>query len=290
MHLVQKKKAKWPRKPAVLRPKSERDCRFCQEDKRTRKLPEREAPIAWYLKKGKGGPKKKIATAGYFCPNENCEYYGISDEQTHALVGYGRHGVHEEIRDFKCQACGKKFTARRNTVLYRLKSHSGLVEKILWLMALGVDASALEEVFGVREVTIRTWLCRSGMQGQKLHERFVAELELIHVQLDELWANVKDGSQDLWLWVAHDAKTKLIPVLQVGGRSQEMAFSVVHELKRRLADGCMPVFSTDGLKHYYYALTAHFGKWEWAGGKSQCGYCCVNLYIARSSSTSAGEK
>ena len=46
-----------------------------------------------------------------------------------------------------------------------------------------------------------------------------------------------------------------------------MAFSVVHELKGRLAAGCVPVFSTDGLKHYYYALTAHFGKWETADGK-----------------------
>jgi IS1 family transposase len=71
----------------------------------------------------------------------------------------------------------------------------------------------------------------------------------------------------MWLWVAHDATTKLIPVLQVGGRSQEMAYAVVHELKGRLATGCVPVFSTDGLKHYFYALTAHFGKWEWAGGK-----------------------
>jgi IS1 family transposase len=60
------------------------------------------------------------------------------------------------------------------------------------------------------------------------------------VQLDELWANVKDGSQDMWLWVAHNASTKLIPVLQVGGRSQEMAFSVIHELKRRLLwDVCL---------------------------------------------------
>ncbi len=31
------------------------------------------------------------------------------------------------------------------------------------LLALGVDASALEEVFNVSEITIRTWLCRSGM-------------------------------------------------------------------------------------------------------------------------------
>lgn len=79
------------------------------------------------------------------------------------------------------------------------KSYSGLIEKILWLLALGVDASALKEVFGVREITIRTWLCRSGMHGKKLHERFMAELELIHVQLDELWANVKNRGQDIWL-------------------------------------------------------------------------------------------
>ncbi len=169
------------------------------------------------------------------------------------------------------RACGMKFMTRRNTVLYRLKSPSGLVEKILWLLALGVDASTLEEEFGVREVTIRTWLCRSGMQGKKLHDRFLSELDLIHVQLDELWANVKNGSQDMWLWLAHDATTKLVPVLQVGGRSQEMAFSVVHELKGRLAVGCVPVLSTDGLKHYFYVLTAHFGKVRIR--KSQSGNC-----------------
>jgi hypothetical protein len=61
-----------------------------------------------------------------------------------------------------------------------------LVEKILWLLALGVDASALEEVFDVREITIRARFCRSGMQSKKLHERFISELDLIHVQLDEL--------------------------------------------------------------------------------------------------------
>lgn len=59
-----------------------------------------------------------------------------------------------------------------------------------------------------------------------------------------------------------DAKTKIIPVMQVGARTQEMAYSVVHELKCRLAIGCVPVFSTDGLKHYFYALTAHFEKWD----------------------------
>ena len=97
--------------------------------------------------------------------------------------------------------------------------------------------------------------------GEKLHQRFFANLELGHIQLDELWANVKQAEQDLWVWVACEARHKLIPVLQVGPRTQQMAYSVVHELKSRLKPGCVPVFSSDGLKHYFYALTAHFGEW-----------------------------
>lgn len=48
------------------------------------------------------------------------------------------------------------------------------------------------------------------------------------MQLDELWANVKEKGQAMWLWIASDAKTKLIPVMQVGARNQEMAYSVTH--------------------------------------------------------------
>lgn len=71
----------------------------------------------------------------------------------------------------------------------------------------------------------------------------------------------------MWLWIASDAKTKIIPVMQVGTRNQDMGDAVVHEMKERLAAGCVPVFSTDGLKHYFYALTAYFGKWETADWK-----------------------
>lgn len=110
-------------------------------------------------------------------------------------------------------------------------------------------------------LAVPEWHAAVAMQlWQKLHERFMAELELVPVQLDELWANVKEGSQDMWLWIASDARTKLIPVMQVGGRSQVMAYGVMHELQGRLAAGCVPVFSPDGLRHYFYALRAHFGK------------------------------
>jgi hypothetical protein len=111
---------------------------------------------------------------------------GFTGNLCDALVGFGSHGKQKLIRDFKCQACLKKFTSRKNTILYRLKTQSWLVEAIMGLLALGVDASALEEMFSVNEITIRTWLCRSGMQGKKLHEQFMLELNLIPVHLDEL--------------------------------------------------------------------------------------------------------
>jgi IS1 family transposase len=71
----------------------------------------------------------------------------------------------------------------------------------------------------------------------------------------------------MWVWIASDATTKIVPVIQVGGHTQEMAYQVVHELKGRLSPGCVPVFSTDGLRHYFYSLTAHFGKWEPLDGR-----------------------
>lgn len=82
----------------------------------------------------------------------------------------------------------------------------------------------------------------------------------------------------MWVWIASDAKTKLIPVLQVGGRSQEAAYSVVHELERKLKCGCVPVFSTAGLRHHYYALTAQFGKWEMADGKKR-GWVLLDNFV-----------
>ena len=55
------------------------------------------SPVAWSLRKGE--PKKSGPTEGYFCPNESTEYYEVADEQTHSLVGYGKHVAQEKIRD-----------------------------------------------------------------------------------------------------------------------------------------------------------------------------------------------
>jgi hypothetical protein len=57
-----------------------------------------------------------------------------------------------------------------------------------------------------------------------------------------------------------------------------MAYSVVHELKSRLKAGCVPTFSSDGLKHYFYGLSAHFGEWVVGEGEKKLVWLIVSLF------------
>jgi hypothetical protein len=43
----------------------------------------------------------------------------------------------------------------------------------------------------------------------------------------------------------------------------------VHRLKQGLTTDCVPVFTSDGLRQYYYAVTTHFGQWIEQNGRRQ---------------------
>ncbi len=164
-------------------------------------------------------------------------------------------------RRFRCQACHRTFTARRHTPLYHLKTPSHQVAVVLSARAFGLDASAAERVFGYRQITITTWQSRAGEYAEILHERCFYNLQIPHLQLDELRTRLRSATQVLWLWLAIDPLTKIIPVLHLGPRTQKMAHLLIHSLRQILTPDCLPLFTSDGLNLYFYALTAHFGQW-----------------------------
>jgi len=220
------------------------------------------APVRpWREVRSRRGAPKRIDTQGYACSNQLCPYFGITDAHIHALVGDGKHGHAEQIQTFRCQACRTTFTARRHTPLYRLKTPSQQVAVVLSALAEGLDPSAAERVFGFRQTTIAPWLSRAGEHAHTLHERSFCHLRLPHLQLDELRTRLRCAKQVLWLWLAIDPLTKILPVLQLGPRTQNMAHGFIHSLRQGLAPGCLPLFTSDGLNLYFYALTAHFGQW-----------------------------
>jgi hypothetical protein len=220
------------------------------------------APVRpWREVKSLRGAPKRVNTDGFACPNQQCAYYRITDAHIHALVGDGKHGQAERIQTFRGPACHTTFTARRHTPLYRLKTPSLHIGMVLSALAEGLDPSAAERVFGYRQATITTWLTRAGQHAQILHERSFRTLWFPHVQLDELRTRLRSANQILWLWLAIDPLTKILPALELGPRTQTMAHRLIHSLRQILTPGCLPLFTSDGLNLYFYALTAHFGQW-----------------------------
>ncbi len=256
----------------LLKPRPPDDCPACHQA--TAPTPETgmRLPVQpWREIKSRRGAPKRINTQGFACPNRRCHYYHITDAEVHAVVGDGPHGRHERIQTFTQgvpgQACNTTFSARRNTPLYRLKTRSQRVGEVLTALAEGLDISAAARVFGHRHATITTWLARAGDHGARLHDHWFRRLHLPHVQLDELRTRLRRRAHTLWLWVTIDPLTKLIPVVHLGPRTQASAHQVVHELRQRLTPDCLPVFTSDGLNLYFYALPAHFGQWVPATGR-----------------------
>lgn len=247
----------------LLKPRTPDDCPVCRltSTAASGEGPEPGLVRPWCEVKSRRGAPKRIDTEGYACPNPQCQYCGITDTHMHALVGDGKHGRAERIQTFRCQACHTTFSARRDTPLYRLKTPSQQVAIVLTALAEGLDPSAAERVFGFRQATISIWLARAGEHAQTLHTHFFCNLQLPHVQLDELRTRLRSSQQVLWLWLAIDPRTKILPVLQLSPRTQHMAHVLIHALQQSLASGCIPLFTSDGLNLYFYALTAHFGKW-----------------------------
>ena len=247
--------------PRRWKPQSPRDCVCCQNGISLVPLPDPDAVVPWSERKSKRGRKKSLDTSGYACPCPGCEYLGITDAEIHALVGYGWIDQAHSIRKLCCQACGKTFSVRKGTPLYTLKTEPNRIEMVLWFLAEGLDQAVMIRFTGHSEATIARWLQRAGSHSQAWHHRYLRLLVPVVLQLDELHTRVRRVSKARWLWLAIDPLSKLIPALHLGGRTKQDAYTFLHQLKLSLKPDWVPLFLSDGLRSYFYALTAHFGSW-----------------------------
>ena len=65
----------------------------------------------------------------------------------------------------------------------------------------------------------------------------------------------------LLMWLEYHPQVKSYARGDIAPRTQKMAHRLIHSLRQSLAPGCLPLFTSDGLNLYFYALTAHFGDW-----------------------------
>ena len=255
----------WQRTKVHLRrqwhPKSPEDCPYCRAGITLVRTPVNRDVLPWHQLKDPRGRKKQIDTQGFACPNPACGYHGLTNDHIHALVGYGKVDAAKQIQRLRCQACKTTFTSRWGTPLYYLKTTDQTVEMVLWFLAEGVDESVLVRFTGHSEATIARWLERMGSHSAGWHNVLFRGLSMALIQMDELYAKVRGIKEARWLWLAIDPVSKVIPSLHLGGRKSGDAYALVHDLETRLEADCVPAFTTDGLRGYFYGITAHFGHW-----------------------------
>lgn len=241
-----------------LRPRTPKDCPLCQGNH-----PHAHPPpdiIPWSHVKSQRGRRKVLVSEGHACPNKACLYYGITDQHIHALVGDGIEGVREPIQWWRCQACGERFSERHDTAMRWLKTPSRRVQEVVTALGEGVDQAAAVRIFKHHPTTIARWLRRAGQLDKPLHDRFFSRFVAHYIQLDELKTKTRKMGE-IWVWVALDVSTRVMIALHIGPRNQNSAYQLLHEVKHRLDEAPIPVFSSDGLKMYFYAITAHYGCW-----------------------------
>ncbi len=141
--------------------------------------------MPWRERKSPRGRPKTLCTAGYACPDPDCDYFGNTEATFHALVGHGQRGA-DDIPWLKCQACHQRFSSRRGTALYRLRTPATQVAQALLVINLGLSIADTAWFFHHSEVTLRLWVSRAGRHAEKVHVHFFQNLTLGHVQLDEL--------------------------------------------------------------------------------------------------------
>lgn len=227
-------------------------------------------------RRGPGRPRT-IRTDHVCCPIEECLAYGrLGDDPVHDIVGFGTYTTaHGERRQmYKCNVCGNPFSETAGTPFFGLKTPTHTVCVALQELAEGLGVRAVARIRGVEPDTVLEWLKKAGQHCEMLSAYMMQELNVTHVQLDELWTFVRKKERmlkeweklhsewgDTWVWVAFDPVHKLVIAVLVGERTEEEAIGFLTRFRAHLADGCQPLLTSDSLPHYVGAILQAFGVW-----------------------------
>jgi IS1 family transposase len=119
---------------------------------------------------------------------------------------------------------------------------------------------------GVSKKTVMRLLVEAGTVAAAYQDHIFRNLSCRRLQLDEMWAFIgakqknvtpeiiakNPNAGDVWLWVAIDADTKLVPCWTLGGRDAGVAKDFIDDLASRLRNRVQ--LTTDGHKPYIEAI------------------------------------
>jgi len=237
--------------------------------------PAGETSAAVSLHRRRGRPAD-IPTNHVFCPSETCRgCRQLGPHPEHRIVGDGTYETRSGQRQlYRCEWCQTRFSETQGSVFFGLKTPQETVYRALACVAEGLGIRATARVLGVKPEDVLRWLRRAGQHTELVSAYLMRNLHVEQIQLDELWTFVRKKEKtlsawealhtewgDTWIWTAVDPASKLVLAFLVGEHTETEAVGIVGRLKAVLAEGCLPLFTSDQLPHYIQALLQVFGRW-----------------------------
>jgi IS1 family transposase len=135
----------------------------------------------------------------------------------------------------------------------------------------GCSIRSTVRMTGAAKKTVMRVLVEVGEVCARFQDDAFQNLASKRIQVDELWAfcYCKEksvtpeiaakhlGAGNIWLWVAIDADTKIVPCWYLGDRGQQSAHMFMRDLARRLSNRVQ--LTSDGHKAYLDAVEHAFG-------------------------------
>ena len=224
------------RKPSLSRNVSKRRwiARQCRRDGPIPYRPRTAAPGRWNC-------------PGRFCPHPECDYRGWRGLNNLRANGHPTGGPWRQLH---CLGCNGYFPEHHGTIFYGKPAPVELIVRVLACLTQGLGTRATARVFEVDANTVLQWLGEAAEQLQALSRYFLCDVHLTQLQLDELYAVLRDrkageigedeaikrlGRSPYWVWTALDPNSKVLLVIDVGARTLEMAQRIVHQVAQVLA-------------------------------------------------------
>jgi hypothetical protein len=132
---------------------------------------------------------REVDTSRHFCPHGHCDYGGWLGLGNLRANGHPSGGP---WRQFYCTACKGYFLETHGTLFHGKQAAVELIVRVLACLAEGLGIRATARVFEVAPNTVLQWLVEAAEQLRAFSASFLCDLHLEQLQLDELYAVLRD--------------------------------------------------------------------------------------------------
>jgi IS1 family transposase/transposase-like protein len=197
----------------------------------------------------------------FLCPDKKCPYYQDPANKITKDGVYTTKSDSTPRQMFKCHGGNHRFSETRYSDLFGKQGSFYEYEMVAKMCSCKLSSGQIADIIGRDVRTIEQWVEAIGKKSKEFHIFLCITigLNLLFVQMDELWSYLKSKKHQLWVFATLDVPTKFWINFEVGSRTNNTASNLVQKLKLfgNWNEGKVLKITTDKLAAYKNALSKH---------------------------------